>query len=295
MKKILQILLTMHILISIGYTEITKKDTDEYWKNSRAINMFKVSQIGLKKDIFKVSQVKEIDAKPILLNAINKFVSNPKYFKAYKETFFSMDGAIYQGLVNFYKTPLGKKYSKLFINMDYMNSNEVKEKYKRMMKNHPLSNEKVKLIAEIDRELNLVKIKVAWQKEFMYFKHRTLYPDKNITDEMINNVLERYQTTAKKYETMLMPVLFQDFSIKELKGILRYASSKLLSIEVEYIYKAVLEFNNLVYSDLKRDVEKFIMIGFCQEYPDERGYTSSRCKKEWINQEVTSGKEENLK
>jgi len=271
------------ILIVSVYAELNQKLMEQYWETSRAQGMFKLSQKGLKKDLFKATQLKKEDKKPLLLKEINTFIRNPKYIEAYKKIFFSIDDIIYKDLIKFYNTTLGKKYSRLSISVDWMDSEEVKQKYKKIMKDYPLSMEKLKLISDIDKELNLIELKVDWQRNFIFFQKRVLYPDNNFTDAMIDRAVEIYKKKMKEYEPKLMSVLFYKFSEEELKEILKYASSKILAIEVEYIYKAILEFTKLSYMDLKKDYKRLAMISYCQRFSTSSAFIPEDCKTEWLN------------
>jgi len=82
---------------------------------------------------------------------------------------------------------------------------------------------------------------------------------------------------------MFMSVLFYKFSEEELKEILKYASSKILAIEVEYIYKAILEFTKLSYMDLKKDYKRLAMISYCQRFSTSSAFIPEDCKTEWLN------------
>ena len=275
----------MHILISIVNAEINQTFMNKYWHTSRAKEMFILGKQTLERDLFKVVQIKKKDTKPMLLNTINTFVNNPKYLNIYKSTFFSMNRIVYQDLNKFYNTKIGKKYRKLFTSLEdsIVTRKDIKLKYKELMNQNMISKEKLKLITDIDKELNLIEIKINYVREFTTFMKQVLYPEDNVTDEAIDRYMLNYKMVAEKYESIVMPVVFNEFTIFELQELLKYSYNKNLAIELEYIYKAALEFTKLSYRDLKHDVEKLIMIGYCQKFSKNSQYIPETCKPEWLS------------
>jgi len=280
MKQILYISILM---MSVLFGQSNSTLLDDYWKISRAKNMFYFFKQNIRKDVFRVLSIKEEDAQITLMHEVDLLVNNPIYLKSYEKIFFSMNDEVIRKLNTFYRTEVGKRYSKIFIDAKYKTREDIKREYKVMMKYHPISEEKRILITNIGEELNLLNLKVDWEKRFTIYKAHKLSNNVRITDATIEKYIKRFRIIEKEYETMLMPVILQNFSQEELRMILRYASSKILAIEVEYIYNAAFEFSKLIYTDLKKDTERLIMIRFCQDYPTDRGFIPEDCKPEWIN------------
>ena len=172
----------MGIFITSLYSEISQNSMQKYWDTSRAKEMFTLGKQKLERDLFEVVQIKKEDAKPMLLNTINRFVNNPKYLNDYKNTFFSMDSSVYNSLNKFYNTEVGKKYRKLFTSLEdsIVSHEDIEVKYKELIKNNAISKEKLKLIANIDEELNLIEIKIDYVREFITFMKQVLYPEKGV-------------------------------------------------------------------------------------------------------------------
>lgn len=273
----------MHILISIVSADLTKKQLDKYWEVSRAQHMFIYVKKKLERELFLMLGTKKENAGIRLRDEITLFVNNPKYFSEYKNIFISMNPAIYNKLLKFYDIPIGKKYRKISKTIENMWPSDVKNLYYKIIKNKSISKEKIKIISSIDKELNLVDIKVNNANKIIILQRQVLYPKDNITDEMIIKTMKRYKKTTERYESMVMPVLFQDFSKEELKKILEYASNKILAIEVEYIYEAALKFRLETLKDMKSNLKKLATIKFCQDYPNKRGYVPATCKPEWLS------------
>ena len=302
MQKISYIFIFIHIFIIPIYAELSKEQMKQYWESSRAEHMFLHEKNNLKRDILLAAQIKKEDARQVLQDAIDIFINNPKYLEAYKSTFFSIDSSVYKELNKFYNTNVGKKYRKVFNALNYMSMNDSRKKYraidnssnymteedirtryKELMKKNIISNEKMKLISNIDKELNLLDIKTDFKRSFIEYKYQTVYPEDNVTNESIDKFMIEYKLGMEKYEVILMTVLYSDFSIDELKEILSMASSKILTIEAEYIYKAILEFTKLAYMDLKKDSKRLAMISYCQRFSTSSAFIPENCKTEWLN------------
>jgi len=284
MQKISYIFIFIHIFIASAYAELSKEQMKQYWENSRAQYMFDHIKKNLERDLYKIVQTNKENASPALVYAIDTFVNNPKYLKKYKDTFSLIDNSVYKELNEFYSVDLGKKYRKLGKNEDYRIFRYVKKEYEELIKNNPISKEKLKFISNIDTELNLVEIKIDFARKLKVYKERVLYPEDNVTDAQIDEYMVKYKAAIEEYESMLMPILYSEFTMDELKEILKHASSKILAIEVEYIYKAAHEFLKQSLADIKEDYKRLIMIGYCKDYPNKRGYIPDNCKKEWLAQ-----------
>jgi len=302
MKKVSYIFIVIHIFIASAYAELSKEQMKQYWENSRAEHMFLHEKNNLERDILLAAQIKKEDVRQVLQDTIDTFINNPKYLEEYKSTFFSIDSSVYKELDKFYSTNVGKKYRKVFNSLNYMSMNDSRKKYraidnssnymteediriryKELMKKNIISDEKMKLISNIDKELNLLEIKTDFKRSFMEYKYQTVYPEHNVTNKSIDKFMTEYKLGMKKYEAILMPVLYSDFSMDELKEILSMASSKILAIEVEYIYKAILEFTKLSYMDLKKDYKRLAMISYCQRFSTSSAFIPEDCKTEWLN------------
>jgi len=288
MNKIIHIFILTHILSSITYADLTNTEMEKYWKNSRAQYMFIHSKKNLERDLFKILNIKKEDVNQALQNTIDTFVNNPKYLEKYKNTFFSIDVSIYKKLNKFYHTDLGKKYKKITNLIDYRSYEYVKNKYENLIKNNPISKEKMELISNIDEELNLVDIKIDFVRKLTTYKEKVLFPEDNVTDSQIDRYMLKYKTIAKQYEVMVMPILYNNFTIKELKKILKYASSKILAIEVEYIYKASHEFSKQSLKDIKENMKEFMNIRLCQNYKKSDKYIPKDCKEEWLSSDINT-------
>jgi hypothetical protein len=134
---------------------------------------------------------------------------------------------------------------------------------------------------DIDEELNLVEIKIDYVRKVTSFMKQVLYPEHNVTDADI--VMLNYKVIAEKYESIVMPVVFNDFTMVELQEILTYTYNKNLAIELEYIYNAAQLFSKQAYSDLKDNTDKLILIGYWQQYMRSSKFIPNRCKKEWLS------------
>jgi len=290
MKKIIYIFILMGIFITSLYSEISQDSMQKYWDTSRAKEMFTLGKQNLERDLFKVVQIKKEDAKPMLLNTINRFVNNPKYLNDYKNTFFSMDSSVYNSLNKFYNTKVGKKYRKLFTSLEdsIVTHEDIEVKYKELIKNNAISKKKLKLIANIDEELNLIEIKIDYVREFITFMKQVLYPENNVTNEAIDKYMLNYRIIAEKYESMVMPVIFNDFTMEELQKILSYSDNQNLAIELKFIYEGALLFSKQAYRDLKDSTAKLVNIRLCQDYTKSSKYIPSYCKEEWLSRDINT-------
>ena len=284
MQKISYLFILVHIFLVSAHADLSKEHVEQYWKNSRAQYMFKHLEKNLERDLYKATRTKKENASRALQNAIDTFVNNPKYLKKYKDTFFSMDDSVYKKLSQFYNTTLGKKYRKIGQHKDYRSYEYVKVKYEELMRYNPISKEKTKLISNIDKELNLIEIKLDFTRKLTVFQKQILYPEDNVTDAQIDEYMVKYKSAIEEYESMLMMILYSEFTMEELKEIFKQASSKILAIEVEYIYKAAHEFFKQSLADMKNNIEKLAPIVICQEYTSNSRYIPDTCKKEWLAQ-----------
>jgi len=302
MKKIIQIFIIVHILISIGYADLTEKQMKQYWESSRAKIMLEYLKKDLERDWLITLNLKKENINSSLQNAINTFVNNPKYLEEYKDTFLSFDYSIYEGLKKFYNTNLGKKYKNLMQTLDYLTpgdsrskyrevdgtltyltNKDISNKYNKIMSSKNISKRKLKFISKLIEELNLIDMKVNYIKEFALFKYQSVYPEKNVTNEMINRLIIKYKTNIEDHEHKSLVVLLYNFSEENLEKLLDIESNKTLSIELEYIYKASITFSTQSYLDLKNNFKSLIIMRSCQDYTIKSKWYPKDCKLEWLS------------
>lgn len=237
MKKIIKIFVVLNILISTIYADISKEKLHNYLDVSVGGAMFlsyhfdtivKFSKMGLNK------------------KALKKMIDDEKYLNLYTSEFVKMNDSDYIGMMSFYNTDVGKKYTENIYNIAKIDKNEFKKLYEHKK---CTSNQK-RLIEKIEKNLDTLKLRMQFKKNTMHqinsvkpkYLRKSIYEIEILESEM--------GTEFIKNQEMISCLMYQDFSIPELKEIYKYASSDVGKHETKLIYDGFTRYFKVFISDI---------------------------------------------
>lgn len=183
--------------------------------------------------------------------SLKKMLDDEKYLNLYTSDFIKLNNVYYDEIIKFYKTDVGKKYTKSMYNMSKIDKHEIKRLYSQ----NKCSNNKQMLIAKIRNELNLIDFKMEFAKK-SFDNINTLQSNdlkKSIYEMEISK--STYKAKLIQREKIMSCIRYENFTLKELKEVYKYASTEVGKYEVKLMYEGFARYLKVFLEDI-RSIQK---------------------------------------
>ena len=226
MYKIINILLFIGVIHTSIFAETTKEDVDKYINVSRGGVIVKNTFLLRYKTYF--SKLYNIDIKKAnkkLIKEYKSFIFNSKYEDVFYKEFSKMDDNSYYEIMAFYKTKLGKKYTKSFKKLYEMDIRKELMISIIEKKGQLLLPKKRKLVSKINKAL-YSKLNIDLEKDIFVDGDskaikKYVLPSKD--NQHIS--IKKKKFIIAEYFEVFSELAYKDFSDEELSQILEYAKT----------------------------------------------------------------------
>jgi len=280
MKIIINIILLINIFTLNTYANISKSKIEQYYHLSREKNTYKCLQSLLNNKLLTMTNSIEEKYRPQLIKDIQRYIENPNHEIAYKNAFLSLDSGLYEKLISFYKTKIGKKYAKA-INKMRLSEESIRDKYIKLKANNQISTYRSELISSLIKELNTLEIKIDYEYAFFLTRAKVMHITSNLETLTQKHMID-FKVQQEEYEPIFMSVLLIDFSETDLIKLLKFAQLKSLQLEEKYHINAQYNFYKDIALSINKITDKLTMIPLCKNFTIDETYPKG-CKTEWLN------------
>lgn len=257
MHKIINILFFISLLNTSIVANITEEKVKEYLHVSRGKILIKLMFTSAYKTYFPIIYGKDIkSSNEDMIKQYTKFIFNPKYEDDLLEILRQLDEKTYSGIMAFYETKVGKKYTQAF---ERLYTNDLDEQlliFLKQPKKQPFSKNKIKLILEINKALNYITLQVNLKKvSFISYTMKGIKKDKITSIEKVDSIVKKYKNKLKENLGIIRLMTYKNFNEEELSQVLKYAQTY-GKIEMEFVFRALTLYIQNFYKDLYELIEK---------------------------------------
>jgi hypothetical protein len=257
MYKTIAGLLLLCLLNTPISANITEKDVQSYLSVSRGKALIKSIFLSAYNQYFFIIYNKDMkNSNEDMLKKYRVFIFNPKYEDDLLNILSQFNDNTYFRIMEFYKTDLGKKYTKTFEKLYTNNLNTQLLMFLKEKTEKKISKKRIKLILKINKALNYIQLQTNLKKiSFISNKSKGMQKDKMPSSETVDIFISEYEAKLKDNLVILSIIAYKDFNDEELLQILKYVE-KYGHIEMELVYKALSLYTQHFYKDLYELIEK---------------------------------------
>jgi len=238
MNIIKKILMTMIILSSFSFGNLSKGQLLELAEMSWGIREFKLYQHKRYNHLFTVFHIDRNTTSLEKIEEIKKYAYCTESFNAFLYEISELTNEEYAEIISFYQTDIGKKLNQAYIGFHPKILNKI---YKKSQKKKKISKEKTLLIMLIFKELNLINLQSYYEVDRLMTEKLVDKKNPKYSDESIIKYADNIRSIVKKNIKEYGIVFFRNFTMDELKEVLKYAKSKGGKRELDVFYRGLKE------------------------------------------------------
>lgn len=249
--RILKLYFTiLSLVVSTSYADITPKQVTTYLEVSGAQAIFESlqTQLGDAIDAQLRTTGKVID--PIALTTIKEIMTSDKNINLFTGDIKKLDLKLYQKILDFYATDLGKKGAQLAKKLDMMTMQEEIITFLKVQKENPFSVKKIALIQDITSASKAIELETDIAKAMFQAMNKHLPKENKMPKEQMEMMLTQLAPALEEQANISMNYSLKDYNEKELQEILVFTQSEEGVAEIQMISKGTLTYIEVTMSEM---------------------------------------------
>lgn len=254
MNKIVSLIAILSVSSSMAFAEITQKQLDKYLDVSGAGVMLEnmQSQMSDMVDMQMKATGKDIDPKAAV--TITEALSSDKNMAKFTKGFKALDVKLYNDIISFYASEVGKKSSDTAKSMDVATMQKDMMQFMKSQKENPFSAKKRDLITKITKATNAVEMQVKMMENMISAMNDSLPKEAQMPKEQRETMMSQMKSMTEQQVAMSMDFTYRDYTEKELTEILTHAESKAGKTEAKILLNGLGEYGKSVMTDMMKSL-----------------------------------------
>ena len=265
MNKIISLVGIFSLTASTSLADITQKQLDTYLDVSGGKVMLENMQTQMSDMVDMQVKASGKDINPKVVISITEALSSDKNMEKFTKGFKALDLNLYNNIISFYATNVGKKLSETAKSSDVATMEREMIAFVQSQKEKPFTDKKTKLIENITNATNSVEMQIKMIESMMSSVDDALPEEAKIPKEQKNMMMSQMRPMMEQQIKMSMKFTYKDYSEQELEKVLAYMTSKAGKEEVKILMNGLNEYIKSAMSDMMNS----LMMELKAEHPEK--------------------------
>ncbi len=254
-KKIVSMIGIFSLTTSIAFADITQKQLDKYLDVSGAGIMLENMQSQMSDMVdMQVKAAGKNAADPKVASIITEALSSDENMAKFTKGFKALDLKLYNDIIAFYESKVGKKSSETAKSMDVATMQQEMMKFAQAQKENPFSAKKTELIANITKVSNAVNMQIKMMESMMSSMNDALPKEAKMPKEQISAMMSQMKPMMEQQVIISMNYTYKDYTEKELSEVLTHMESKAGKTEVDIIMNGMIDYTKSTMTDMMKSL-----------------------------------------
>lgn len=265
MNKIISLVGIFSLTASMSLADISQKQLDIYLDVSGAGVMLENMQTQMSDMVDMQVKASGEDIDPKVAISITEALSSDKNMAKFTKGFKALDLDLYNNIVSFYASKVGKKSSETAKSMDTVTMEQDMIAFAQLQKEKPFTAKKTKLIDNITNASNAVDMQIKMIESMISSVDDALPEEAKMPKEQKNMMMSQMRPMMEQQIMMSMNFTYKDYSEQELEKVLAHMTSKAGKEEVNILMNGLNEYIKSAMSDMMNS----LMMELKAEHPEE--------------------------